>query len=61
MHAMIGRLRAQSGSRDELARRLVKDVADMPGCLTYLVTPDPDDPEAIWIAEAWITSDAHRD
>ncbi len=57
--AMIGRIEATPGNRDELARALVLDVDSMPGCLTYLVAVDPGDPNGIWIAEAWESSEAH--
>ena len=57
---MIGRMEATPGNRDELAMALVRDVDDMPGCLTYLVAIDPTDDVGVWIAEAWVSHDAHR-
>ncbi len=57
---MIGRIEATPGNRDELARALVMDVGDMPGCITYMVAVDPADPNGIWIAEAWQSDEAHK-
>lgn len=59
MDTMIGRMQATPGNRDELADALVHGVDDMPGCLTYLVAVDPDDADGVWIAEAWVSHEAH--
>jgi len=61
MGAMIGRIEATPGNRDELARALVDDVGEMPGCLSYLVSVEPGDDTGVWIAECWTTDDAHRE
>ncbi len=58
---MIGRIEASPGNRDALAHALVHDVDDMPGCLTYLVSVDPADDNGVWIAEAWVSHQAHAD
>ena len=59
--AMIGRIEATPGNRDALARALVDEVDEMPGCLSYLVSIDPGDAEGVWIAECWANGEAHRD
>jgi quinol monooxygenase YgiN len=59
MDAMMGRIEATPGNRDALAESLVHDVDDMPGCLTYLVAVDPQDENGVWIAEAWVSHEAH--
>ena len=59
MDAMIGRIEATPGNRDELADRLVNDVDEMPGCLTYMVAIDPPDDDGVWVAEAWVSHEAH--
>jgi quinol monooxygenase YgiN len=60
MDAMIGRIEATPGNRDALAEALVVGVDDMPGCLTYLVAVKPGDETGVWIAEAWVSAEAHR-
>lgn len=59
MDSMIGRIEATPGNRDELARALVHGVDEMPGCLTYVVSIDPSDETGVWIAEAWVSHEAH--
>ena len=59
MDAMIGRIEATPGSRDELATALVHGVDEMPGCLTYVVSVDPGDETGVWIAETWVSHEAH--
>ena len=56
----IGRIRAASGARDELAAILIDGVGGMPGCLSYVVAIDPADPDALWVTEVWTGEDAHR-
>lgn len=56
----MGRIEATPGNRDALAHALVHDVDEMPGCLTYLVSVDPLDEDGVWIAEAWVSHDAHQ-
>ena len=57
---MIGRIEATPGNRDALARALVDEVGEMPGCLSYLVSIDPGDADGVWIAECWEDGEAHR-
>lgn len=59
MDAMIGRIEATPGNRDELAEALVHGVDHMPGCVSYMVSVDPDDETGVWIAEAWVSHEAH--
>ena len=58
---MIGRIEATPGNRDALARALVDEVGEMPGCLSYLVSIDPGDTTGVWIAECWATAEAHSE
>lgn len=58
---MIGRIEATPGNRDALARALVDDVGEMPGCLSYLVSVDPADDNGVWIAECWVEEGAHSE
>jgi len=61
MDAMIGRIEATPGNRDALARALVDDIGEMPGCLSHLVSVEPGDDTGVWIAECWVNGDAHRE
>jgi quinol monooxygenase YgiN len=58
MYGLIGKMTAQAGKRDELVRILL-GVAEMPGCLSYIVCNDPTDANLIWITEAWESKGAH--
>lgn len=60
MYGIIGTMRATEGQRDALAAILLDGVSGMPGCLSYVVANDPNDPEVLWITEVWTDADAHR-
>lgn len=60
MHGLIGRMKATPGSRAELAAILLDGTGGMPGCLSYVVAEDPEDPDALWITEVWTSAEAHR-
>lgn len=59
MFGLIGKMTAQEGRRSALTEILVKGVAGMPGCLSYVVADDPADPNLIWITEVWESKEAH--
>jgi quinol monooxygenase YgiN len=59
MHGLIGKMIATPGQRDALIAILLDGVADMPGCLSYIVSKDLDDADAIWITEVWESQDSH--
>ncbi len=59
MYGLIGKMTAVSGQRDTLIAVLLDSVADLPGCLSYVVAKDPADPNAIWITEVWDTEANH--
>ncbi len=59
MYGLIGRMSAQPGQREALVAILIKGVAGMPGCLSYIVANDPADVNMIWITEVWEGKDAH--
>jgi len=59
MYGLIGKIRAVSGARDELAAILIDGVGGMPGCLSYVVALDPADPDALWVTEVWSDGNAH--
>ncbi|MCI3133902.1 putative quinol monooxygenase [Phenylobacterium aquaticum] len=60
MYGLIGCLRAVSGRRDELASILVAQIKAMPGCRSYVIAPDAEDADAIWITEVWEDEAHHK-
>jgi len=60
MYGLIGKFKAVAGKRDELIAILLADTGGMPGCLSYIVAEDPNDPDGIWITEVWTDQEAHR-
>jgi len=59
MYGMIGRIKAQSGKRAELAAILLEGTATMPGCLSYIVAEDMADPDTLVVTEAWDSKQSH--
>ena len=59
MYGLIGKMTAQADKRDALTAILVKGVAGMPGCLSYVVANDATSAEIIWITEVWDSKEAH--
>ena len=59
MYGLIGKMRAASGRRDELAAILGDGLGAMPGNLSYVVALDPKDADLIWVTEVWTDSEAH--
>jgi quinol monooxygenase YgiN len=60
MYGLIGRIKANTGKRDELAAILLESTIDMRGCLSYVVAKDSKDPEALWVTEVWESEAAHQ-
>lgn len=60
MYGIIGKIIAAEGSRDALARVLLDGVASMPGCLSYVVAKDHEDPNALWVTEVWDSEASHE-
>jgi len=59
MYGLIGKLTAVAEKRDQLIGILLEGIADMPGCLSYVVAKDASDPDAIWITEVWDSKASH--
>jgi quinol monooxygenase YgiN len=59
MYGLIGKMTAVSEQRDALIAILLAGVADMPGCLSYVVAKDPADVNTIWITEVWDSQASH--
>jgi quinol monooxygenase YgiN len=59
---MHGRIVAQPGQGDRLAEMLLeaaKGVEPNPDCLLYVVSRSLDDPDSVWVTEAWADRAAH--
>lgn len=59
MYGLIGKMLAQPGEREALIAILAEGVAEMPGCLSYIVARDPANADALWITEVWDSQDSH--
>jgi len=59
MHGLIGKMIAAPGQREALIAVLLEGIADMPGCVSYIVARDPKDENAIWITEVWDSKESH--
>jgi quinol monooxygenase YgiN len=60
MYGLIGKIKTQPGQRDRLSAILLKGTSAMPGCLSYIIANDPQDPDAIWITEVWDSVESHH-
>lgn len=60
MYGLIGKMIAVEGKRAELVAAMGESMADMPGCLSYVVAEDPDDANAVWITEVWVDRASHQ-
>lgn len=60
MYGLIGKVSAAPGKRDELIGYLLENDGGMPGCLSYIVSRDPADADAVWISEVWTDTAAHQ-
>ncbi len=60
MYGLIGRMLAKPGERDALIGHILESSAAMPGCLSYVVAEDPENPDAIWVTEVWDRAESHK-
>ena len=60
MFGLIGKITTVAGQRDALASILLEGTAAMPGCLSYIIAADPNEPDAIWITEVWDSAASHK-
>ena len=60
MHGLIGKMTAVQGKREELIAIVLAGVANMPGCLSYIVAKDTADADGIWITEVWQDGASHE-
>lgn len=59
MYGLIGRIEVIPDKRDALAAILVEGVAGMPGCLSYVVAKDSENPDSLWVTEVWDSEESH--
>ena len=59
MYGEIGKIIAAPGKRDEVIANILDCISNMPGCLSYVVSKDTSNDEAIWISEVWTNKDMH--
>jgi quinol monooxygenase YgiN len=60
MYGLIGKMKAQPGQRDALINLILGGTTQMPGCLSYIVARDTQDPDAIWVTEVWDSAESHK-
>src|SRR5438309_1433887 len=61
-YGMHNQFRAQPGQGDALAAILLVAAEGLranDACLLYLVSRSPDDPDVVWVTEAWTSKAAH--
>jgi len=59
VYGLIASIKAVPGKRDELAAILLDDSRSMPGCLSYVVACDPEEPDSLWVTEVWVDEVSH--
>jgi len=60
MYGLIGKITAVTGQRDALATILLDGTQAMPGCLSYVVSRDIANPDALWVTEVWDSRASHQ-
>ncbi len=63
-YGLCGKMVAVAGQGSTLGGHLLEAAAaleDLAACRLYVVSRDPDDPDAVWVIEVWESSEAHRD
>jgi quinol monooxygenase YgiN len=60
MYGLISKIKTVPGQCGELISILLDGLRGMPGCLSYILSQDPTDPDAIWVTEAWDSKESHR-
>ena len=61
MYGIIGKIVTVEEKRDELISILIDGTKDMPGCISYIISKDTENPNGIWITEAWKNKESHQD
>jgi quinol monooxygenase YgiN len=60
-YGYIGTMRTKAGHRDEVVEILLRGVDGLRavGCHSYIVGVSDDEPETIWVTEAWESKEHH--
>lgn len=58
-YGIIGQMKVAEGQRDALIAILAVGTRGMPGNISYVISKDQSDENAIWITEYWESKDAH--
>jgi len=61
MYGLISKIDVVAGQQDRLAAILLNGVAGMPGCRSYVVAKDLENPDALWVTEVWDSEEAHAE
>jgi quinol monooxygenase YgiN len=59
MYGLIVSMTIAPGHRDDVIGILTAAVANMPGCLSYVVAKDSKDPDKLWVTEVWDSKESH--
>ena len=60
MYGLIGKVIAHEKKRDELISILLDGTNGMPGCLSYVISKDVTDDNALWVTEVWDSKENHQ-
>jgi quinol monooxygenase YgiN len=58
VYGLIAKMKAVPGERDRLAD-IMLGIGSMPGCQSYIVARDHEDPTGLWITEVWDSAADH--
>ena len=61
MYGLISKIDVVAGQRDSLAAILLNGVSGMPGCRSYVVAKDLENPDALWVTEVWDSEATHAE
>ena len=59
MYGLISQMTAATGERDALIDVLLEGTREMPGCLSYVISKDLENEDALWITEVWDRKESH--
>ncbi|SIN86397.1 Quinol monooxygenase YgiN [Parasphingorhabdus marina DSM 22363] len=58
-YGIIGQMKVAAGQRETLIAILAEGTRNMPGNISYTISKDQSDENALWITEYWESKDAH--
>lgn len=59
MYGLITSMLVLPENRDALLGALTLGSTDLPGCMSYVVAADAEDPSVVWVTEVWESTAAH--